>query len=103
MSFRMKQKYHSSPCGSVVSLEEKTLETGVVETKAVDQCEKVLPKPELFDLADNLKAGVNLEETSSKILEAGSINLESMYKVDDSKTKTKTETEPKTKEVNDEN
>lgn len=102
MSFRLKQKYHSSPCGSVVSLEEKTLETGVVETKAVDQCEKVLPKPELFDLADNLKAGVNLEETSSKILETGSINLESMYKTSP-KSEKKTEPEPKTKEVNDEN
>lgn len=83
MSFRCRQKYHSAPCGCVIAFEEKTLETGVVDTVSVNQSEKVLPKPELFDLADNLKAGVNLQETSSKILGTDTVSLDSVLKPDD--------------------
>lgn len=99
MSFRCRQKYHSAPTGSVVAFEPKTLETGVVEVNAVDMCEKVLPKPELFNLRTNIEAGVNMKETSSKILSGASINIEDMVK----ESEKFDESETKTNEVNDEN
>lgn len=73
MSFRFKQKYRSAPCTAVFVPSVKTLETGVVETHIVDDCETKLPDPELFDLEANIKAGVNLKETSSKILEGSAL------------------------------
>ena len=73
MSFRLKQKYRSAPCTAVFVPSIKTLETGALETHMVDDCETRLPEPELFDLEANIKAGVNLKETSSKILEGSTL------------------------------
>lgn len=76
MSFRQRQKFHPAGCSPVVFLESKTLENGVVVQEMVDQSEKVLPKPELFDLENQLKAGVNLEEVNSKVFSAKSVNAD---------------------------
>lgn len=80
MSFRAKQRFYQPSCCAVLASESKTLETGIVEVKAVDLCKKELPKPELFDLETNIKAGVNLEEVSSKLFNSRSLSLDDMVK-----------------------
>lgn len=68
MSFRCRQKLLVPPSGVVLSVELSTLEDGSMVNSAVDQGKKVLPEAELFDINDQLKAGINLEEVSSKVI-----------------------------------
>ena len=75
MSFRCKQKFVLSPSAPIFALEDITLETGIIEQKSSNLCNKVLPEPELFNLDDNIKAGVNLKEVSSVILSSKSVSV----------------------------
>lgn len=74
MPFPCMQKYRSAACTAVFEVEDRTLESGEVVHESVDQSKKVLPEPELFDLKNQLKAGINLEEVSSKVLGTKSID-----------------------------
>lgn len=68
MPFRQLQKYYGGRSTVVVDFEQKTLENGNLVFQAVNQSEKSLPKRELFELENQLKAGVNLEEVNSKVI-----------------------------------
>lgn len=74
MPFRERQKFKLHCSTPVVDLEESTLETGAIVKKSVNVCCKVMPDPALFDLEDNIKAKVNMQEVSSKILGTESID-----------------------------
>lgn len=76
MPFRCRQVCHLAGCSPVVSLESKTLENGSIVVELVDQSEKKLPDPALFDLETQIDSGVNLQEVNSKVLSASSVNAD---------------------------
>lgn len=75
MSFRCRQKIKLAPSGSVYETEQVTLESGQIIDRVTDTTKEVLPKPELFDLKAQLKAGVNLEEVNSRILSSSHVDI----------------------------
>lgn len=81
MSFRQRQKLRFAPFCRVVELREKTLETGEVTHENEDLSRSKLPDPELFDLKNQLKAGVNLEEVNSKVMTGSRISGDAVAKI----------------------
>lgn len=69
MPFRERQRYSSARFVPVVEVEDKTLKNGDIVSESVDQCKK-LPDSELFDLENQLEAGVDLDEVNSKVLQS---------------------------------
>lgn len=68
MPFPCKARIRLAPSVPVVVLEDVTLESGELTRETVDLGKEVLPDASLFDLKNQLKAGVDLEEVSSKIV-----------------------------------
>ena len=60
MPFRLRQKYVPAFGETVYEPEETTLPSGEIQTIMVDLTEKTLPEPELFDLKNQLEAGIDL-------------------------------------------
>ena len=79
MPFPVKSRYRSGRYIPVFQDEEKTLKNGRVITESVDQC-KVLPNPELFDLQNQIDAGVDIEEVSSKVLQPRRVDGDSIVR-----------------------
>lgn len=80
MPFRMRQVFHAAVPSPVIEREEVTLPTGEVETQFNDQTDKLMPDPELFDLKNQLNAGVTPEEVNSKVMSAKSVSAESIVR-----------------------
>lgn len=78
--FRCKQKLKSFGSGKIWNLEEHINEAGEYTCEYIDQGEKKLPDPELFDLKAQLKAGVDLEETNSKVFKSKSVNADTVVR-----------------------
>ena len=74
MSFRIRQKYSMEFGGSVYEAEETELPSGEIQTVMVDLSEKTMPEPELFDLKNQLEAGIDIEEVNSKVLKSSSVD-----------------------------
>lgn len=100
MSFRLRQKLHAAPFCRVTEMRDKILETGEVVHECEDLSKTKLPNPELFDLKNQLKAGVNLEEVNSKVFSSSRIAGDAVAKIVGIETKPKDESK---KEVNNEN
>lgn len=80
MPFRERQKLHIAfPC-AVAEPELVELPTGEFIVEMVNQSEKLMPDPELFDLKNQLQAGVNLEEVNSKVMSASSVDANSVVR-----------------------
>lgn len=80
MPFRERQKLRLSfPC-AVSEPELVELPSGEFVTQMVNQSEKVMPDAELFDLKNQLQAGVNLQEVNSKVLTASSVDADSVVR-----------------------
>ena len=80
MPFPRIQKYRPAFGGSVVTMNEVELPTGNFEVQAVDASETVMPKPELFDIKNQLEAGIQLEEVNSKVLQRGTVSAASVVR-----------------------
>ena len=80
MPFRERQKLHLSFPGVVVSPELVELPTGEFVTEMVNQSEKLMPDPELFDLKNQLEAGIQPEEVNSKVMSASSVDANSVVR-----------------------
>ena len=80
MAFRFKQKYKPSFGNACFEAEEHELTSGEIQTIMENQCEKTMPEPELFDLKNQLEAGIDLEEVNSKILSSKSVNAEKVIR-----------------------
>ena len=80
MPFRMRQQFHAAVPSPVIEREEVTLPTGEVETTFTDQADVVLPDPELFDLKNQLNAGIQPEEVNSKVMSAKSIDADTVVR-----------------------
>lgn len=70
-----------------MEIEDITLPTGEYVKELVNQNEKILPDPELFNLKNQINAGIELEEVNSKITRAKSINAEKLIRKYTKKTK----------------
>lgn len=80
MPFRMRQPFHAAVPTPVIEREEVTLPTGEVETQFNDQSDKLMPDPELFDLKNQLAAGIQPEEVNSKVMSAKSVDADSIVR-----------------------
>ena len=88
MPFRMRQKYVPAFGEGVFEAEETELPSGEITTKMNNLSEKALPEPELFDLKNQLEAGIDLEEVNSKIMSSKSVNAEKVIRKYTKKSKT---------------
>lgn len=90
MPFRMRQRFHAAAPTVVIEREEVTLPTGEVETQFNDQTDKLMPDPELFDLKNQLKAGITPEEVNSKVMSVKSVSADSIVRKYNKKSTTTT-------------
>ena len=80
MAFRFKQKYKPAFGKDCFEAEEHELPSGEIQTILENQSEKTMPEPELFDLKNQLEAGIDLEEVNSKIMSSKSVNAEKVIR-----------------------
>lgn len=80
MSFRCRQKLKVAGCIPVMELEQITLESGEVIEQLKNKGEEKLPDPALFDINNQLKAGIDLEEVNSKVFKAKSVNADTVVR-----------------------
>lgn len=80
MAFRCRQRMDLATCTPVFEVQEKVLESGEYVQELADFGAKRLPDPELFDLGNQLKAGVQLDEVNSKVLGSKSVNADKLIK-----------------------
>lgn len=74
MSFRCRQYIRLAHCTPVTVHEQVTLESGEIVNESKDLGQETLPDAELFDLKNQLKAGIDLEEVNSKVLKPSKID-----------------------------
>ena len=87
MPFRLKQKYKPSFGRECFETEEHELPSGEIQTIMENQSEKTMPEPELFDLKNQLEAGIDLEEVNSKVMPNKTVNAEKVIRKYTKKTK----------------
>lgn len=80
MPFRERQVFHAAVPSPVIEREEITTPSGEVETEFNDQSEKLMPDPELFDLKNQLNAGIEPEEVNSKVMSVKSVSAQSVVR-----------------------
>lgn len=90
MPFRERQRFHAAVPSPVIEREEVTLPTGEVEVQYADQTDKIMPDPELFDLKNQLAAGIEPEEVNSKVMSVNSVSAESIVRKYNKKSTTTT-------------
>lgn len=79
MAFRERQRFHAAVPSAMIEREEVTLPTGDVEIQFNDQS-KEMPSPELFELTNQLKAGIQPEEVNSKVMSVKSVDVDSVVR-----------------------
>lgn len=80
MPFRARQKFRMAGCQVVTVPEQVTLESGEIVTESKDLCEEKMPDIELFDLKNQLEAGVELDEVNSKVLRNSKVDAVSVVR-----------------------
>lgn len=78
MSFRCRQRLRLAPSMPVIVSKDTTLESGEVIPTKEDLTKEQLPDPALFDLSNQLKAGVDLEEVNSKVVRRSKVSGKSL-------------------------
>lgn len=80
MSFRLRQKFHPTSSVPVIDFEQQELPSGEFVTVATDSSEATMPSPELFDLKNQLDAGLTPEEVNSKVLSSKNVSAEQIVR-----------------------
>lgn len=80
MSFRLRQSFHPSACAPILDFEQQELPSGEMVTSAVNASEATMPSPELFDLKNQLEAGLTQEEVNSKVLSTKNVSAEQIVR-----------------------
>lgn len=80
MSFRCRQKLKLGKCQIVTEPEQVTLESGEIVYKLKDLGKEKLPDPELFELQNQIEAGVDMEEVNSKVLRSSKVNADNIVR-----------------------
>lgn len=91
MPFRLRQKYQPAFGNACFEPDKQELPSGEIRTIMVNQSEQTMPEPELFDLKNQLEAGIDIEEVNSKVLPSKSINAEKVIRKYTKKTTKSTE------------
>ena len=77
MPFRERQRYKIPGYTNINYIQEIVdPDTGEVHEITEDVINKELPKPELFNLKTQLKAGIDQEEVKSQILTDNNVNID---------------------------
>ena len=74
MSVRCRQRLRLAPSVPVIVSKDTTLESGEVVPTKEDLTKEQLPDPALFDLQNQLKAGIDLEEVNSKVMRRSKVS-----------------------------
>lgn len=80
MPFRRVQRFKAGKFVPVIEESDKTLETGNVIREVENQCDIQLPDASLFDINNQIKAGIDLEEVNSKVLTTPKIALKDVVR-----------------------
>jgi hypothetical protein len=80
MPFRFIQPLRLAGYASVVESTEVIKKNGNIEYQLEDKAEVSLPEAELFDLTNQLEAGVSLEEVNSKVMSTQSVNADNVVR-----------------------
>lgn len=80
MPFRCRQIFHAAVPSPVIEREEVTTPSGEVEIQFNDQTDKIMPAPELFELKNQLNAGIEPEEVNSKVMSVKSVSANSIVR-----------------------
>lgn len=80
MSFRCRQKLRLASYQAVTEPESITLESGEIIQKVKDLGKEKMPDPELFDLENQLKAGIDIEEVNSKVLSSRRVDADKVVR-----------------------
>lgn len=80
MPFRCRQKFVLASNTPVQELEVVTTPSGEVEVDLVDQSEKQMPDPALFDLKNQIAAGIEQEEVNSAVLRASTVSADAVVR-----------------------
>lgn len=80
MSFRCRQKLKLGKCQVVMEPEQVTLESGEIVTQVKDLGKEKMPDPELFELKNQLNAGIDIEEVNSKVLRSSKVDASTVVR-----------------------
>lgn len=80
MSFRCRQKLKLAGCQVVVEPEQVSLESGEIIMRDKDLGKEKLPDPELFELKNQLEAGIDLEEVNSKVFRSSKVDADKVVR-----------------------
>lgn len=80
MPFRERQKLKLGKCQVVMEPEVVTLESGEIVTQMKDKGKEKMPDPELFELKNQLNAGIDLEEVNSKVLRSSKVSADTVVR-----------------------
>lgn len=80
MSFRCRQRYKGAHCDSVIVQELVTLESGELVKESKDLTQEQMPDMELFDINNQLKAGIDLEEVNSKVMKSSKVDVDKVVR-----------------------
>lgn len=80
MSFRCRQKLRLANYKPVIMYEDVTLESGEIVLQAKDLTQEKLPDPELFDINEQIKAGLDMQEVNSKVLKPSMVNADNVVR-----------------------
>lgn len=80
MPFRRIQPLHLAGYVPVVEPTEVIQKNGYIEHQLEDKAEVTLPEAELFDLTNQLEAGISLEEVNSKVMATQSVDADNVVR-----------------------
>ena len=80
MPFRCRQKLNLGSSKVVNALAERVLESGEYVSELEDLGKKRLPDPELFELKNQIDAGVDMEEVDSKLFSQKVVNADNIVR-----------------------
>lgn len=93
MPFRRIQKLRLAGYARVIEPEDRQFESGEIVQELIDQAEKSLPEPELFDLNNQMKAGISLEEVNSAVMSGSTVDAAKVVRKYTKKVSTETKEE----------
>lgn len=80
MPFRERQKLKLGKCQVVMEPEQVTLESGEIVSQLKDLGKEKMPNPELFELQNQIEAGVDMEEVNSKVLRSSKVDASTIVR-----------------------
>lgn len=80
MPFRKIQNLHLAGYAAVYEPKEVQDKNGNIKYELENKADVVLPDAELFDITNQLEAGIDLEEVNSKVLANSTVNADNVVR-----------------------